>query len=100
MANKKGPISKIEAFYINNNYRDMDIAEIAIDLDRSIKSIETYIKKNITHKPKQTTITAGDHFHHHRGATVSTENASTLADEKRKTTARPTQKCITKVKVE
>ena len=42
---KKGPISKIESFYIDNN-RDKDIAEIAVDLDRSVASIEKYLKKN------------------------------------------------------
>lgn len=97
---KKGPISKVEAFYIDNNYRDKDIAEIAVDLDRSIKSIETYIKKNITHKPKQTTVTAGEHIHHHRGSTVMTETASTLADEKRKVGPRKNQSCVTKIKAE
>ena len=40
---KKGPISKIESFYIDNN-RDKDIAEIAVDLDRSVASIEKYLK--------------------------------------------------------
>ena len=97
---KKGPISKVEAFYIDNNYRDKDIAEIAVDLDRSIKSIETYIKKNVTHKPKQTTITAGEHIHHHRRSTVMTETASTLADEKRKTPTRKSQSCVTKIKAD
>tara|TARA_B100000902_G_scaffold284953_1_gene270961 strand:- start:11628 stop:11927 length:300 start_codon:yes stop_codon:yes gene_type:complete len=97
---KKGPISKIEAFYIENNYRDADIAEIAVDLDRSIKSVETYIKKNITHKAKQTTITAGEHIHHHRGSTIMTETASTLADEKRKPTAVKNKSCITKIKAD
>ena len=95
---KKGPISKIEAFYIENNYRDKDIAEIAVDLDRSIKSVETHIKKNITHKPKQTTITAGDHIHHHRGSTVMTETVSTLADEKRQVGPRKNKSCVTKIK--
>lgn len=95
---KKGPISKIEAFYIEQNYRDMAVADLATDLDRTITSVEKYIKKNITHKPRQTGITAGDQIQHHKGATVMTENASTISDDKRKTFVRKPSNCVTKIK--
>ena len=97
---KKGPMSKIEIFYIEQNYRDKAVAEIAADLDRTITSVENFVKKNITHKPRQTGITAGDQIHHHKGSTVMTENASTLSDEKRKTFTRKHSHCVTKIKPE
>ena len=98
---KKGPVSKVEAFYIEQNYRDMDVAELATDLDRSITSVEKYIKKNIVKtSPQQVGTRAGDHIVSNRGSTIMTENASTLSDEKRKFQTRPTSKCITKIKKE
>jgi len=96
---KKGPISKVEGFYIEQNYRDIEIAELAVDLDRSIKSVENYIKKNITHKPKQTGITAGEQMTRHKGGVVMTENASTLSDAKRSYSS-TTRDCVTKIKAD
>ena len=83
---KKGPISKIEGFYIEQNYRDMDIAELATDLDRSITSIENHIKKNYT---KQKTVT---------GTTFRDEESTfTISDAKRQV-VRPNTECVTKIK--
>mgnify|MGYP001286795979 FL=1 len=94
---KKGPLGKAETFYIDNNYKDMTAADIATDLNRTITSVENYIKK--THTKKSTTGTsAGDHFAHHRGTTVSTENASSIADEHRKVGSPKKLDCITKIK--
>lgn len=98
---KRGPINKVEAFYIINNYKTLPIAELAVDLDRGISSIEKYIKQHIvnTNKTSETvsTIKAGDQFARHKGSVVMTENASTLGDAKRK---KPMNKidCVTKVK--
>lgn len=94
---KKGPIGKVEGFYIEQNYRNMDIAVLAEDLDRTISSVENYIKKNITHKPKQVGVQAGDHFISYKGSTVMTENASTISDSKRKF-SKPSSSCVTKIK--
>lgn len=98
---KKGPIGKIEAFYIEQNYKNMEIAQIATDLNRPITSVENYIKKNIV-KTTQTTATsnslkAGDQFVRKDGITIMTENASTIGDAKRQKVARPNP-CITKIK--
>ena len=82
---KRGPMSKVEAFYIDNHYNSLDAEEIAKDLNRSLKSIESYIKKNfrknksVAGGPK-----AGDQFIYQAGATVMTENASSMADAKKK----------------
>tara|TARA_R100001163_G_C4989448_1_gene142561 strand:+ start:187 stop:483 length:297 start_codon:yes stop_codon:yes gene_type:complete len=94
---KKGPISKIEGFYIEQNYRDMDIAELATDLDRSITSIENHIKKNYTKQKTVTGTTAGDHIVSKRGSTIMTETASTISDAKRQV-VRPNTECVTKIK--
>lgn len=78
---KKGPIGKVEAFYIDNNYKIMDIAQLACDLDRTIVSIEKYIKEN--HSRKSSTMPIGEQFARQKGVTIMTENASTLSDSKR-----------------
>ena len=82
MAHKKGPISKVESFYINNNYEYLEPEEIASDLNRPIKSVENYIKKNLkkTKTESANKLRAGDQFVYQGGATVMTENASTLGD--------------------
>lgn len=95
---KKGPISKIEAFYIDN-HRGTDVAEIAVDLDRSITSIEKYLKKNITEAPRQTGVTVGDQLaRNDKGSVVMTENASQVSDAKRKTVVKKPTHCVTKIK--
>ena len=95
---KKGPLGKAETFYIDNNYKDMTAVDIASDLNRTITSVENYIKKT---NAKQTTIkgtSAGDHFARHKGTTVSTENASSIADETRKVGSPLKTDCVTKIK--
>jgi hypothetical protein len=52
---KKGPISKVEAFYIDHHYQTITPTDLAQDLDRTVRAIEVYIKKNFTDKQKSTT---------------------------------------------
>ena len=95
---KRGPLSKIEAFYVQHNYPDMDAAELAVELDRPIRSIENYIKKNVTKQKKLSPVNASDQFIRQNGATVMTENASTITDELKKQVNRTKKSCITKIK--
>ena len=95
---KKGPLGKAETFYIDNHYKDMTAADIATDLNRTITSVENYIKKTHVRQKPVTGTVAGDHFSHHKGTTVSTENASTMADEKRKVASPTKLDCVTKIK--
>lgn len=96
---KKGPIGKVEAFYIDQHYQNMPIAELAEDLDRTITSIERYIKKKNSRKENtQTTITVGDQMSRREGVTIMTENASSLADTKRQYRKKSRPSCITKIK--
>jgi hypothetical protein len=84
MASKRGPLSKAEVFYITEHAKTgKDINDIALDLDRTIKSIEkcyTKAKKEISSK----SLTAGEQFAKHKGSIVMTENASTISDARRK----------------
>lgn len=94
---KKGPLSKVECYYIDGHYRDLEIVQIAEDLNRTMTSVENYIKK--TYAKKNTNgMSAGEHFSYHKGSTVMTENASTLADTKRKILNPTENKCVTKIK--
>jgi len=104
---KKGPIGKVEAFYIDHHYQTITPTDLAQDLDRTVRAIEVYIKKNFTDKQKSTTpiknnnntLTAGDQFIRQNGAVIMTENASTIADETRKyRTPTPRDNRITKIK--
>lgn len=97
MAKKRGPIGKVEAFYIENNYKHLDIAELATDLDRPISSVEKYIKTQIVKPTTTNALKAGDQFVRQSGATIMTENASTISDSRRKPSPKNTN-CITKIK--
>jgi hypothetical protein len=98
---KKGPLTKIEAFYVEqNNKLGKDTQSIADDLNRPLSSIENYIAKYLT--PKKNTklaLAAGEHFNRQKGVTIMTETASSIGDAHRKKTkdlSRPS--CITTIK--
>lgn len=101
---KKGPMSKIEAFYVEQNYLNIEIDQIASDLDRSKTSVENYIKKHV--KPKKTTkigsgTTVGEQLARRPGVVTMTENASTMSDsvrKNRKQTKSKTRICTTKIR--
>jgi len=95
---KKGPIGKVEGFYIENNYSTLDVAQIATDLDRPKSSVENYIKKNLKNaNPKTNTI--GEQFARRPGVVTMTENASTMSDATRKNrSTTKTRNCTTVIK--
>jgi len=79
---KKGPLSNKDKKFIDDNI-SMDIATVAKKLDRSLSSVQKYIKENY-----QTTESAIHSLFARkpdRGVTVMTEAASMAADEKKKT---------------
>lgn len=93
---KKGKLNKVEMYYIDNNYRTLSIADIATDLDRTISSIEKYIKDNLTNKTTSV-MKVGDQMSRQNGVVTMTENASVLSDSKRK--RKPiTKNCVTRIK--
>lgn len=98
MASKRGPLSKAETFYITEHAKiNKDIQEIALDLDRPIKSIEKCYTK--AQKDNAASLTVGDQFAKHKGSVVMTENASSMADST-KTRSIPTRvkNCVTSAK--
>lgn len=102
MANKKGPLGKVETFYIDEQIKSgKQIEEIATDLNRPQSIVQSYLTKAKKNASKNTSsITANDQFVRQNGATIMTQNASTLIDEKRKfsKTSTKNKNCITKIK--
>jgi hypothetical protein len=99
MANKKGPLSKVESFYVDAQVKlGTSVEAIATDLNRPQSSVESYIAK--ASKNKKTL--AGDQFARQSGTTVMTENASSMIDSRRKKLPMPpkTMSCVTKIKNE
>jgi len=73
---KKGPLSKKEKQFIDNN-QSMDIKDISEKLDRSEKVLARYMQ--ISDNPRTNLFATKPE----RGVVVMTENASMAADESR-----------------
>lgn len=93
---KTGPLGKAEVFYVEEKFKSGESAEqIATDLDRAISSIEKHLKKKKIEKPQ--TIT-GQQFARQSGATIMTENASSMIEQSKKPIAASKSTCITKIR--
>ncbi len=96
---KKGPLGKAEKFYIDSQQFEYSAEELAIDLDRTVSSIRTYLKKHGKKKKPQDDFTVNKQFEYKKGATVMTENASTVSDTlKPSISSSDKSHCITKIK--
>jgi hypothetical protein len=98
---KKGPLSKTEKFYIENN-TDADIETISKDLDRSVSLVTKHIKENCP-KTDPRIINVGNLMarKEDRGVTIMTESASSASDSNREIKKKPNppwQKSIHKIK--
>ena len=84
---KKGPLSKAEKYYIENN-AEAEVSALAKDLDRSESSVTKHLKtvKKPTDGPDSSNLYARDS---NKVATIMTEAASMAADESRKNTSTP-----------
>lgn len=101
MANKKGPLGKVETFYVDAQIQHgKSIEEIANDLNRPQSTIENYIAKTKKTNKNPNTVSANNQFVRQSGATIMTENASTIIDSKRKSSNpnKCNKNCITKIK--
>jgi hypothetical protein len=80
---KPGPLSKIEKFYIENNFQELSLDQISKDLDRAKSVVKAYTLKCATKTSvkKQPTQIAEQIVSNGRGSTVMTENGSVLSDE-------------------
>lgn len=95
---KKGPFGKAEQFYIEEKFKNgISAEEIANDLNRIVSSIEKHIKNKQIKRVSQKTIIE-EQFVHHKGATIMTENASTMIDANRNPKIVNSNNCITKIK--
>lgn len=92
---KKGPLGKAETFYIDNNRTDMTADQLSKDLDRTLSAINKYLKDNPVESQG---MKVGDQFTRQKGITIMTENASTMADAKRKIEKPDQSHCVTSIK--
>ena len=82
MSKKAKTLSKAEKFYIEQ-HRDTDDKELASDLNKTISLVAQY-KESLPTEEETTSATVGDLMgKHDRGATIMTEEASTLIDKKK-----------------
>ena len=92
---KTGPLGKAEAFYVEEKFKSGEsVEQIATDLDRASGAIEKHIKKS---KVRPKTIIE-QQFVRQSGATIMTENASSMIDQGRKASSAGTSNCIAKIK--
>ena len=85
---KKGPLSKAEKFYIENNAKS-ELSDLAKDLDRSELSVSKHLK---TIKTKDEEVLDSSNLYardSNKVATIMTEAASMAADESRSKTSSP-----------
>jgi hypothetical protein len=86
---KKGPLSTAERFYIEQQAFTMEVANIAINLDRTVSQVQEYKNEWVANKSR-----AGGQFARQKGVTLMTKGASEMGDTHRaslgsKPTGRP-----------
>lgn len=92
---KTGPLGKAETFYVEEKYKSgQTIEEIAHDLDRAASAIQKHVTKLKLDKP-QTIIE--QQFVRQKGATIMTENASSMIDSSKKNSSN-NPSCVTKIR--
>jgi hypothetical protein len=95
---KKGPLGKVEIFYLEKNIElGLSLDQIAVDLNRNLSTIKNYIDKHYTKPSNNNPFNVGSQFISQNGATIMTENASTLSDSTKKL-SRKQSPCTTKIK--
>lgn len=75
---KKGPLSKAEKFYIENN-RQLDLKALCKDLDRAQSTVEKFL--STLPEVKETTRLYEQFARNDKGATVMTQTAAETADD-------------------
>ena len=99
---KKGPLSKVETYYIEHNHSKISVQEIATDLDRPVSAVEKFIKKIKSDRVTNVKSTViSEQFARQSGAVVMTENASTMIQDSKRN--RPPSKantnhCVTQIR--
>ena len=92
---KTGPLGKAESFYVEEKFKSGEsVEQIAKDLDRAVTAIEKYISKSKIERPKTL---IDQQFVRQGGATIMTENASSMIDNSKKPIITK-QSCITTIR--
>jgi hypothetical protein len=84
---KKGPLSKVEKYYIENNTQQ-SVEDLSKTLDRSEKIVQGFLSK-IKEEDKTTISSELYARDSNKVATIMTEAASMAADESRKKSSTP-----------
>lgn len=77
---KRGPLSKIEKFYIQQNV-ELGVDKLSLDLDRAKSVVKAYAKKCDPPIAKNKTPLSEQIVSNKKGSTVMTENGSMLSDD-------------------
>tara|TARA_Y100001938_G_C7897428_1_gene332889 strand:+ start:351 stop:650 length:300 start_codon:yes stop_codon:yes gene_type:complete len=77
---KRGPLSKIEKFYIEQNL-ELGVEKLASELDRAKSIVKAYASKCDPPVQKEKTPLSDQIVSNKRGSTVMTENGSMLSDD-------------------
>lgn len=95
---KKGPLSKAEKFYIDNHL-SKPLEDLCKDLDRAKSTVNKYLKTiAVDEKEKAETLLYQQFARNGKGSTVMTQNASEMADSKRKTSPSRSTRCTTRIR--
>ncbi len=96
---KKGPLSKVEKFFIENNYKEMNVEELCKEMDRA-KGVVQKCVTDCKDKDKKRFGDIDSQFaRNDKGSTVMTPNASQMSDDMRgRSDTSRQQSCTTKIK--
>lgn len=98
---KRGPLSKIEKFYIEQNL-GIGIDKLSSELDRAKSVVKAYAKKceSKEHQiQKEPTKISENIFSNKKGSTVMTETGSMLGDDfKQKNVQKKRSNCTTNIR--
>ena len=88
MSNKKGPLSKVEKFYIENRYREDGVDSLFKDLERAKSTVKRHITKckDKERDDIEQQFSAGALFAQSNGAVIMTQGASEYGDAVKGTT--------------
>jgi hypothetical protein len=95
---KRGPLSKIEKFYIQENL-ELGIDELSVELDRAKSVIKAFADKCEPKVQAEETQLSQQIFSNKKGSTVMTETASMMSDDLRyRSPDRKRPECTTNIK--
>ena len=97
---KRGPLSKIEKFYIEQNL-ELGVEKLASELDRAKSIVKAYASKCDPPVQKEKTPLSEQIVSNKRGSTVMTENGSMLSDDFRSKESKKEQRrpnCVATIK--